>query len=276
MNKEILSENLTQFPKKYVDRYINYLEILKNEKNKSGYLANSWFAKESDENLIAIFKKLASKELYIDGDKILLRHKGGKLIVLIGYQIYKNELLRKYPKAIIDLQIVRKDDEFHFKKENSKIFYTHNIKSAFSETEIIGAYCVIKCCRGEFLTIMSRDELDKIRSKASFDDIWREWLKQMCLKSILRRACKWHFYDITSHLDVLDNDSFDMSKSSNENKNESLERQIELFKNILNDVVPEVKEVLIDNFIKFDYSEKQQYYLKVKKAIKSGKFEEVL
>ena len=118
----------------------------------------------------------------------------------------------RYPEAIFDIQLVRQGDEFNFTKDNGKVVYTHKIKNPFEENPVVGGYCVLKLRTGEFLELLSRVELEKIRKKATASNVWNEWTNEMYLKSIIRRTCKRHCQDVVIELDKIDNENFDLAK----------------------------------------------------------------
>ena len=51
---------------------------------------------------------------------------------MIDYHTYKNKLLETYPESIIDIQLVYKDDDFTFSKENGSVAYNLSIKMTTS------------------------------------------------------------------------------------------------------------------------------------------------
>jgi recombinational DNA repair protein RecT len=69
---------------------------------------------------------------------------------------------------------------------------------------------VIKNKRGEFLTILGKEELEKHRKTAKTDFIWKQWFREMCLKTIMKKACKLHFGDIFTAIEEQDNENYDL------------------------------------------------------------------
>ena len=64
------------------------------------------------------------------------------------------------------MQLVYTDDKFSFEKHSGKVVYQHEINNPFDEKKdenVIGGYCVIKNKRGEFLTLLSKNEIEKHR-----------------------------------------------------------------------------------------------------------------
>ena len=131
---------------------------------------------------------------------------------MIDYHTYKNKLLETYPESIIDIQLVYKDDDFTFSKENGSVVYNHKINNPFQkEKEIIGGYCVIKNKLGEFLELMDKEEILKCKAVAKMKNIWNTWESEMFLKTIIKRACKRFFYDIVKDIYDEDNKDYDLS-----------------------------------------------------------------
>lgn len=66
-----------------------------------------------------------------------------------------------------------KADVFSFSKENGVVSYSHQMADPFGhkEEDIIGGYCIIKNKRGEFITTLSRDEINKARRVAKTQTI---------------------------------------------------------------------------------------------------------
>ena len=126
-------------------------------------------------------------------------------------------MLLVYPESIIDIQLVYDGDDIRFSKKSGSVDYSHTFSNPFDQNEnkIIGGYCVIKNKRGEFLTLISKAEIDKHRKKAKTDFIWKEWFKEMALKTIMRKAVKMHFDDVFAKMDEQDNENYDLEKPIN-------------------------------------------------------------
>ena len=212
MNYEIIKKSLKDFDETEVNIFVEYLKQLETEKDKDGAKKNKWFPFFKDEQAINIYKKVAKTGLYIDGDMITILNKG-KIMVQLDYRAYKNLVLIRYPESIIDANIVYDKDIFSFKKENGKIIYSHKITDPFNvNKEIIGAYCVIKNKRWEFLTTINKEEIEKHKKVAKTSYIWNTWFKEMCLKTIIKKACKTHFNDIYEKIIEEDDKQNDIDK----------------------------------------------------------------
>lgn len=213
MNHSNLKGLLQDCPEDHVNNYISYLEKLQTEKKKEGNnwnLKNPWMKNKSDEYLAVIFKNVALDGLVFDGIDITLQSTG----VSYSYQAFKNKMFNAYPESIIDVSLVHANDTFKFSKESGHVKYTHNISDPFSNDEktVTGAYCVIKNKRGEFLTLLSKADIDKHRKVAKTDFIWKKWFLEMALKTIIKKACKQHFKDIYQNIETIDNENYDLDQ----------------------------------------------------------------
>lgn len=132
----------------------------------------------------------------------------GNRMYMPSYKAFKNKLYMVYPDTVIDLQVIREGDTYSFAKESGSVLYTHDIGDPFESTEreIIGAYCVIKNSRGEFLETLNKTDFEKMRLGSKSPDLWLKWLSEFWLKSVIKRACKRHFNDITSAIEEKDNE----------------------------------------------------------------------
>jgi len=118
--------------------------------------------------------------------------------------------LNIYPETIFDMQNVNEGDTFSFLKESGKVIYSHKMNDPFATNKkIIGTYCIIKNCRGEFIETLNQDDIKKMRNVANTQAIWDTWEGEMILKSVIKRACKRHFNDIVVNIETLDNDNYE-------------------------------------------------------------------
>lgn len=258
-----IQKELEVYDKNRVDAFCVYLNYLKTDKTKDGKFRNPWMQQTKEKEVVYFFKQVASTGLWLDGDIVTLQYKG-KLMVSFSYQAYKNLVLLKYPETIFDMQVVKKDDEFCFKKDSGKVLYSHKMTSAFDEKPIIGAYCIIKNKNGEFIETMSREEIDKCRKVAKTDFIWKAWFSEMCLKTIIKRACKRHFKDIVVNAEKLDNENYDLEKT--EDKKDAL---LEAFKSLAENEID--SEELVMQFSEMQtIDEKRKFYAQILKRIKEA------
>lgn len=131
----------------------------------------------------------------------------GNSMYMPTYHAFKNKIYKVYPESQIDIQIIREDDEYSFAKESGSVIYTHSISDPFksNESNIIGAYCVIRNKRGEFLETLNQTDFNKMKNSSKNPRLWDKWLSEFWKKSVIKRACKTHFHDITTTLEEQDN-----------------------------------------------------------------------
>ena len=135
-------------------------------------------------------------------------------MVLPTYHAFKNKIYMVYPESVIDLQLIREGDKYNFAKESGSVVYSHSIANPFTvqEPKIIGAYCIIKNSRGEFLETLNLTDFQKMKNIASNTNTWKNWESEFWKKSVIKRACKTHFHDITKNIDAQDNEGSDLEK----------------------------------------------------------------
>ena len=190
------------------DRFASYCIRLLIEKKKDGSLQNLWMTSKSDAALAELFKRVAREGLVFDGIHVTLQSTG----VSYDYIAYKNKMLIAYPESKIDAALVYKGDTFTVSKEDGAVSYKHGVTNPFAQkgVDIEGGYCVIKNKRGEFITLLSKEDIDQHRRVAKTDYIWREWFKEMALKTVIKKACKQHFADVYQGIDEMDNENYDL------------------------------------------------------------------
>ena len=167
MNKQKIIELLNNC--EHSEQFASYIIKLENERDSSGRLKNPWLANRTEEEIAELFRRVAEDGLVFDGKHITLQPTG----ISYDYIAYKNKMLLAYPESQIDVSLVYEGDDFQVAKESGSVIYHHNIKEPFNRKEenIIGGYCVIKNRRGEFLTLLSREEIEKHRKTAKTDYI---------------------------------------------------------------------------------------------------------
>ena len=204
--KEQIIKLLSDYNAEDVARFANYCHRLQVDKKKDGTLKNKWATYIKADKFAELFKTVDRDGLVFDGINITLQSTG----ISYNYIAYKNKMLLAYPDSIIDVNLVHQGDTLKFNKDSGKVNYTHNIADPFGNAEIIGGYCVIKNKRGEFMTLLSRADIDKHRKTAKTDYIWQAWFTEMALKTIIKKACKLHFADIYSSVEQTDNENYNV------------------------------------------------------------------
>lgn len=208
MDINIIKKALSNYDQAQVEVYTSYLTALANARDKQKQLKHPWMTYKKDTELITFFKKVALDGLSIDGIHVTLQSTG----ISFDYIAYKNKMYLIYPETTFDISLVYKEDTFKFQKQSGKIVYQHEINNPFNQDEknIVGGYCVICNKRGQFLTLLSKENIDKCRKVAKTDYIWLNWYHPMALKTITKAACKQHFQDIYQNIDTLDNENTDL------------------------------------------------------------------
>lgn len=205
INNIYMKKLLSNYDEKKVDIFISYVNNLKTELDKDGKIKNWWASKQSDLQYSDLFKRVYETGLFIDGDSVTITFRG-KMLVTYDYHAYKNKILSNYPETIFDFQVVYKDDAFSFRKESGKVIYSHKINNPFeSKKVIIGAYGIIKNSKGEFIELLTMDDIQKMKNTSKMKNIWDAWYDRMVLKSVIKRICSVHFKDITKDIDSIDN-----------------------------------------------------------------------
>lgn len=229
MKKEIIKEHLADYDLQKVNNYMSYLFSLENMKKADGSKVNWWISKVTDPEFVQAFKKVDDQGLSLDGESVSLSFRG-KLMITYDYHAYKNKVLIRYPETTFDIQLVNEGDVFSFQKTSGKIEYQHNIKDPFAtDKKIVGAYCIVKNKRGEFLTTINMDDINKIKAVAKTQTIWNKWFDRMVLKTVIKRACSTHFKDEVADIDQIDNLNYDLSMKTNE-LSEEIKKEVLAFK----------------------------------------------
>ncbi len=205
MNSHTLLNLLSDYKKELVEQFIKYIEKwITDPKSKFT------FDKYSEWDYAEMFRKIANEWLVFDWIHVTLQSTG----ISYDYVAYKNKMLIAYPDTKMDVNLVYEWDEFSFEKNSGVITYTHKFANPFSkkEADIIGAYAIVKNKRGEFITLLSREDLEKHKRSAKTDFIWKAWFSEMCMKTVMKKACKTHFWDIYTSIEEMDNQNYDPTR----------------------------------------------------------------
>lgn len=209
MQKDKIIELLKDHPvKEEVEKFAAYIVRLYFDE-KNGKRKNYWLQNKKEPEMADLFRRVAKDGLVFDGESITLISTG----ISYNYQAYKNKMLNAYPESKIDVSLVYKEDQFEVGKISGAVEYTHKVANPFAQKDgdIIGAYCVIQNKRGEFLTTMSPEDIAKHRKVAKTDYIWAAWFKEMCMKTVIKKACRTHFKDMYENIEAIDNENNDIT-----------------------------------------------------------------
>lgn len=249
---------LEEFPKKEVDIFQWYLD-----KSSKEY----WYKWKSAAYFANCFKTVSAQWLKLDWLHVTINN----FWISYDYVAYKNKLLSSYPETIIDISLVYKKDTFSFSKNNWVVEYEHSIWDPFKRdtVDITWAYAIIKNRRWEFLTLLDRKELDKHKSTAKTTKIWDTWFAEMCMKTVVKKACKLHFGDDFDSIEWEDNKSYDLNLVEKPTEEETLKLEItdEVINNIKLNVIDKNPEITIEELLikvgrKYNISEKIERTLK--------------
>lgn len=194
-----------------VDTSILYVQkkIVEKAKDQSG----KWVAKYHFDAgwLLQSIAECIDTGFALDGVNYVIT---GNKMYMPTYKAFKNKLYMVYPETVIDLQLIREGDTYNFAKESGAVIYTHQLADPFESTEkpIVGAYCVIKNSRGEFLETLNSTDYKKMRDASKTPTTWDKWQSEFYLKSVIKRACKRHFNDVTKQLEEKDNEAVGLAE----------------------------------------------------------------
>lgn len=190
----------------HVNKFASYCQfILTDVDKKKGGLKNPWMQSQTADMLAERFRYVQQLGLVFDGVHVTLQSTG----ISFDYIAYKNLMLIAYPETKMDLSLVHEGDEFTVGKDSGSVSYAHKINDPFKQTDknVVGGYCIIRNKRGEFLTLLSSEDFAKHRRKAKTDFIWGDWFREMCLKTLIKKAVKYHFADVFGEMDQIDNET---------------------------------------------------------------------
>jgi len=209
-----------------IEKFASYCIRTKLAKRRnSNEFQNLFMQKRTSKDMATLFNRVAQEWLIFDWVNITIQ----STWVSYNYVAYKNKMLIAYPETVIDVNLVYKDDKISFSKENWKILYNHEFNNPFEkkDSDVIWAYAIIKNRRWEFLSTLTKEELEKHRKVAKTDFIWRAWFQEMCMKTIVKKACSFHFRDVFEKIEEMDNENYDLEKV-----NKSDEPDLSWFKKI--------------------------------------------
>lgn len=193
-------------PLSEVERFLAYVfDAKKAEENKDKKPVSS----NSDDMLYSLFTKYRNLGLVIDGVNVVIT---GRNMAMVTFHGYKNKVLETYPEAKVDMGLVREGDTFTLAKESGGVLYSHSVADPFGNKPIIGAYVVFITKRGEFVETLNKDDFGQMKKGSKMQSIWDTWASEFWLKSVIKRACKRHFYDIVAEIDKIDNEDYGLAE----------------------------------------------------------------
>jgi hypothetical protein len=202
MTKDGIIKLLSEFNKEDVEKFASYcMRLLAESKN-------DWMQRKTDEAMAELFRRVNRDGLVFDGEHITLQKTG----ISYDWVALKNKMLLTYPESTVDVALVYDKDEFTASKDSGSVVYSHKIGDPFGQKDanVIGGYCVIKNKRGEFITLLNKEDFEKHRKVAKTDFIWKQWYMAMCMKTLMKKACKQHFADVYQSIEDEDNKQNDL------------------------------------------------------------------
>lgn len=86
-------------------------------------------------------------------------------------------------------EIVRHNDAFDYRGPCEAPY--HSMNPFADRGDVVGVYCIAKTADGDVLAnVMSKEEIDLIKSKAKFSTVWDTWFDEMAKKAIIKRSAK--------------------------------------------------------------------------------------
>ena len=144
---------------------------------------------------------------------------GNKIEYQIGFKGFISRIKEIYPTASVKAELVFPGDIFTVEKVDGQAKYVHKVADPFASVKNMkGVYAYIKYTDGgkeySFIETMSKEEIDKIRSKAKTAYVWSDWYGEMAKKAVIRRLCKTLFIGDPkiAIMEDLDNKSFDIQQ----------------------------------------------------------------
>lgn len=159
----------------------------------------------TDDMLYTLAFKFYGLGLIIDGINVVIT---GRAMAMVTYNGYKNKVKQSYPSATFDIQLVREGDTFSVAKESGEVIYSHQFGSPFENNKINGAYVVIKIDGTDYFEALNRRDYEEMQKSSKQSFLWDKWESEFWLKSVMKRACKRHFFDIVAEIDKTDNEQY--------------------------------------------------------------------
>lgn len=188
-----------------INKFLAYVHGQKDQERGKDYQP---VTKNSAEQLYTMAFKFWSLGLIIDGVNVVITGRG---MAMVTYHGYKNKVKQIYPDATFDVQVVREGDEFSVSKESGEVQYSHKINDPFGEKGIVGAYCIIKINGNHYFEALGKADFNEMKNASKNPSTWKKWESEFWLKSVIKRACKRHFNDITVEIDKVDNDDYGLA-----------------------------------------------------------------
>ncbi len=227
---------------KVFNNYVNDLKTqkVKDKTTQQWVLKNQWVTKKDDNWFSALYEKNKVTGLLFDGVHITINQHG----LSYDYIAYKNRLLLAYPETKMSFSEVYDGDDFSFSNNSDGVHFQHKLANPFNRDtkNIIGVYCVIKNKRGEFLTLLDKNEIQKHKNIAKTQTIWKLWELEMIYKTVIKKATRIHYEDVYTVM----------------NKEDNKENDVESLPEVRQDKISEIKGLVEE--LKIDVVEFLKYF----------------
>lgn len=231
-------------PEADIDRFLSYVNSARRDEEGKEERKRPVSRNDAD-NLYSLFVKFRNLGLIIDGTNVVIT---GRNMAMVTYHGYKNKVKQTYPDATFDVQLVRGEDTFKVSKRDGRVSYEHDIANPFGDDEIRGAYCVITIGDKDYFEALNPSDFAKMKESSKQKYLWGEWASEFWLKSVIKRACKRHFYDVPgmAEIDKVDNDDYGLAERVDlpDATREAIEAAVtvEELQNIMDSLSPEYKQ----------------------------------
>lgn len=225
-------------PETEVNKFLGYIAESLREEQKKTEESKKPVTKNSLDTLYSMCTKFYDLGLTIDGVNVVIT---GKNMAMVTFHGYKNKVKSVYPSAKFDIQLIRKGDDFEVWKQDGVIHYKHKIADPFGIEEIIGAYSVITIDGVGYFESLNPKDYEEMKKSSKQQWLWNKWDSEFWLKSVIKRACKRHFYDIVSDIDKNDNEDFGLRDDQLDEPEPEITDKIRKAKD------PEALQLILDN-----------------------------
>lgn len=142
-------------------------------------------------SLLSCMLTCAKYGILPDGRNAYLIPYGNECTLQFDYKGLVHVVIRDGVAKQVYADVVCENDKFSFRNRKVEL---HEI--SFPRGEVMGAYCAITLPDGSVqYEVMERDELDTVKScsrgSSSPSSPWNKFFREMCKKTVFRRATKW-------------------------------------------------------------------------------------
>lgn len=138
----------------------------------------------------------------------------GKPVLRVGFRGYIAKVTEAYPDADIQPHLIWNGDKVQIKQVDGFDHYQIERGSAFMEPtpdNLQGVLVVMSYTKGgrqfQHVETVPASEIKRIRGKAKFDGVWKEWFGEKAKAAAIKRATKTVFAGITGLQNLVDYDN---------------------------------------------------------------------